>query len=394
MMRIAYVCMDPGVPVFGTKGCSVHVQEIVRELDRHGAQVSVFATRAGGEQPAIFPRCETCFLVPRDAPGAAAREQQLLDLNEPLRAALAATGPFDFVYERYSLWSFAAMEYAHAAGIPALLEVNSPLIDEQAQVRHLVDRDRAYAVADRTFAAADALLAVSQEVASYLATWPSARGRIHVVMNGVDADRVRPGMARNARAPDDAFTIGFVGTLKPWHGLGMLVEAFGLVRRSAPACRLLVVGTGPEEERLAADLRKRGLLDRSRLTGAVPPQQVPAFLASMDVAVAPAREDAPFYFSPLKIFEYMAAGLPIVAARIGQIPEIVHDHVNGLLCAPGDGHEMAAAIDRVRRDPALGARLGGAARASVLQSHTWAHTVDRILHLARTCRTARAGVEA
>ena len=393
-MRVAYVCMDPGVPVFGTKGCSVHVQEIVRAFGRRGAQLTLFATRAGGEPPAIFPPCETRFLIPRETTGAAAREQQLFDLNEPLRAALAEARPFDLVYERYSLWSFAAMAYANQTGIPALLEVNAPLIDEQAETRHLIDRERARNVAERAFSAAGVLMAVSQEVANYLETWPSARGRICVVMNGVDADRVRPERARPSRATGDAFTIGFVGTLKPWHGLGVLAEAFDLAYRSSSSCRLLVVGAGPEETRLVEDLRQRGLLDVSQLTGAVPPQRVPALLASMDVAVAPARADGHFYFSPLKLFEYMAAGLPIVAASIGQIPEIIQDGVNGLLCAPGDGSAMAAAIDRVRGDPVLAARLGAAARETVLQSHTWAHTLDRILHLARTCRTARAGVEA
>lgn len=393
-MRVAYVCMDPGVPVFGTKGCSVHVQEVVREFVRHGADVTLVATRAGGDAQAVLPGCDVRFLAPPDASDPAEREQGLLDLNAPLRAALTSAGPFDLVYERYSLWSFAGMEYAHAAGIAALLEVNAPLIDEQMQVRRLIHRDRAREVAERSFAAADALLAVSRPVADYLDAWPEAKGRVHVVMNGVDPNRVRPASVPASRATNDQFTIGFVGTLKPWHGLGVLVEAFDRLRSWSSAYRLLVVGSGPEENALIEDLGRRCLLDVTELTGAVPPKRVPDLLATMDVAVAPARADVDFYFSPLKIFEYMAAGLPIVAARIGQIADLIEDNVNGILCTPGDSAAMATAIERLRRDPALGARLGAAARATVVESHTWAHTVDRILELAQTSRAPRAGVEA
>ena len=388
-MRIAFVCMDPGVPIFGTKGCSVHVQEVVREFARRDAAVTVFATRSGGNRSALPRNCDVRLLAPMAASDPAERERHLLELNEPLCKLLPKTGPFDFVYERYSLWSFAAMEYARAVGIPALLEVNAPLIEEQTAVRRLIDLDHAREAAERSFHAADALIAVSSQVADYLEEWPAAHGRVHVVMNGVDVNRVRPGGSAVRRRANDRFRIGFVGTLKPWHGLDVLVDAFARIHRSSPQSQLLVVGTGPEGPALVTDLLQRGLLGATELTGAVARDLVPALLASMDVAVAPARSGEHYYFSPLKIFEYMAAGLPIVAARIGQIAEIIEHEVNGLLCEPGDGMDMALAIDRLRRDPALGARLGAAARETVVKSHTWAHTVDRILDLVRASQANR-----
>jgi glycosyltransferase involved in cell wall biosynthesis len=388
-MRIAFVCMDPGVPIFGSKGCSVHVQEVVREFARRGAAVTVFATRSGGIRSALPRNCDIRLLAPVAASDPAERERHLLELNEPLCKLLPKTGPFDFVYERYSLWSFAAMEYARTVGVPALLEVNGPLIDEQAAVRRLIDLDRARESTERSFQAADVLLAVSSQVADYLARWPSTNGRVHVVKNGVDVNRVKPDRSAARRRASDPFTIGFVGTLKRWHALGVLVDAFDRIHRSSPTSRLLVVGTGPAGAALVTDLVQRGLLGATELTGAVTRDLVPALLASIDVAVVPARSDEQYYFSPLKIFEYMAAGLPIVAARIGQIAEVIEHEVNGLLCEPGDGVEMAAAIDRLRRDPALAARLGAAARETVVRSHTWAHTVDRILDLVRVSQVSR-----
>jgi glycosyltransferase involved in cell wall biosynthesis len=302
--------------------------------------------------------------------------------NADLRALLEQDGPFELVYERYSLWSFAAMEYARASETPALLEVNAPLIAEQAEHRTLVDRVGAERAAERVFRAATGLLAVSAEVAAYLEQFPGAQGRIYIIPNGVDPNRFALKLVPSCPGPARTFTVGFVGTLKPWHGLATLVEAFALLHRSAPRLRLLVVGDGPERSRLEADLGARGLRELTLFTGAVDSDQVPGLLASMDVAVAPYPKLANFYFSPLKVYEYMAAGLPIVASRIGQLAELLRHEETGLLCPPGDAPALAAALERLRRDTILRQRLGRAARSSALKKHTWSAVARRILSLA------------
>ena len=381
-MRTAFISMDSGVPVFGTKGCSVHVQEVVRGLIRRGAEIDLYAAREGDHRPDDLADLRThWFNAPRDQ-SRAEREQAALSANALLEEALDRDGPFDLIYERYSLWSFAGMAYARRMDVPGLLEVNAPLIAEQTVTRGLVDIDAATRVAGRVFAAAHALLAVSRQVAAYLERFPAARGRIHVVPNGVNVERIHPEIpaVRNRRPGE--FTIGFIGTLKPWHGLDTLVEAFARLHSTAPETRLLIVGTGPEEERLVGQLRQFGVLHAACLTGGVAPSEVPALLTSMDVAVAPAPPLSDFYFSPLKVFEYMAAGLPIVAARIGQIAEVIHADVDGLLYPPGDAAALTASLDHLRRDPALRTRIGAAGRESILRSHSWDYTVEQILRLA------------
>ena len=126
----------------------------------------------------------------------------------------------------------------------------------------------------------------------------------------------------------------------------------------------------------------RGLREAALFTGAVAPHQVPGLLASMDVAVAPYPKLANFYFSPLKVYEYMAAGLPVVASRIGQLTQVLRHEETGLLCPPGDAAALAAALERLRCDPALRKRLGAAARATALKKHTWDAVARRILSLA------------
>ncbi|HEV3257162.1 MAG TPA: glycosyltransferase family 4 protein [Gemmataceae bacterium] len=383
-MRVAYVCADVGVPVFGRKGCSIHVQEVIRALGRLGAQVEVFSPLYEGEPPADLESVrlhrlpEVPLAVRRDIP---ARERASLALNRPLRTALERAGPFELVYERYSLWSFAGMEHARAVAVPRLLEVNAALIEEQAEHRGLLDRAGAEHIATGVFRDATAILAVSDEVAAYLGRrYPATHGRVHVVPNGVDPDRFAPA-ARRSTTAGGGFTVGFVGTLKPWHGLAILVEAFDRLHRAAPDTRLLVVGDGPERAGLEADLAARGLREAVQFTGGVDAGEVPALLGRMDVAVAPYPALPHFYFSPLKVYEYMAAGRAVVVSCIGQLAALIEHEVNGLCCPPGDPGALAAALERLRREPGLRARLGRAARATV-RRHTWKAVARRILGLA------------
>src|SRR5437660_4064574 len=188
-MRIAYITADPGVPVFGSKGCSIHVQEVLRALAGRGEEIELFATNCAGEPPAGLGKVRLHPLPPAPKGDLASREQKCLQANEPLRATLEREGPFSFIYERHSLWSFAAMEYARASGTPGLLEVNAPLVDEQAEHRGLVDRAGAERATERALSAATALVAVSDEVGEYLKNFPATQGKVHVVPNGVNPER-------------------------------------------------------------------------------------------------------------------------------------------------------------------------------------------------------------
>ena len=384
-MRIAYLCADRGVPVFGRKGASVHVQGLVGALAGRGAAVELFATRVGGPAPPGLEGVRLHRLPPVRDGEPAERERSALAANDGMRRALRREGPFDLVYERYSLWSFAGMEHARKAGVPGVLEVNAPLIDEHAAHRRLHDRAAAERASARAFGSAELLVAVSEEVAGYLRGQPAVASRVEVVANGVDPVRFAhydAGSGEGIRP----FTVGFVGTLKPWHGLGTLVEGFARLRERDRSARLLIVGDGPERQRVEAELATLGVARGARFTGAVDPGRVPRFLRSMDVAVAPYPDLRPFYFSPLKVYEYMAAGRAVVASRVGQLAELVDDGVTGLLCAPGDPAALAEALWRLRNDVELRLRLGRAARASVLRRHTWDAVAERILRLAEADR--------
>jgi len=380
-MRIAYVCADPGVPVFGSKGASNHVQAMLRAFGRLGHEVTLFARRTGGSPPDGLLLAELVELgrPPAEARAGADRERWLFGANETLARLLAEAGPFDLVYERHALFSFSAMESARAAGVPALLEVNAPLVEEQARHRSLANRPLAEAAARRAWNAAHATLAVSSSLACWLQERVDAPERVHVVPNGVDLARFEfAGQPAPDRRP---VTVGFVGSLRPWHGLDTLADAFAAVHASEPNTQLHIVGDGPGREDLAARLDRLGVSEAAHFLGAVAPERVPAAVHAFDVAVAPYPPLDDFYFSPLKLYEYMAAGRPVVASAIGQVCEVIEHERDGLLVPPGNAEAAAGAILRLVHDGSLRERLSLAASAK-MRGHDWLDVARRVLELA------------
>lgn len=374
--RIAYVCADPGVPIFGTKGSSVHVQEVLRALRDLGAHVQLFCVRRGDLDPADLSDIPVTEVRVRSAQGGD-RELDARAAARELAARVTASAP-DLVFERYSLWSTILSDVTGATRIPGILEINSPLIDEQRRHRHLGDEAGAWDNLREQLSAASSTVCVSPPVAEWARrAQPTADARIHVVPNGVNTRRIAATDPLVVGSP--AATVAFVGTLKPWHGVATLLDAVPLAEQP---WQLVVVGDGPEREQLQtqvvglpAEARRR-----IRFAGAVPPAEVPGYLATASVAVAPYPEHDgdEGYFSPLKIYEYLASGLPIVASAVGQVPSILEDGRSGVLVPPSDPGALAAAIDALVADPARRTSLARTARRQAEEHHDWRNVVSQI----------------
>lgn len=438
-MRVAYLSADPGIPVFGTKGASVHVQEIIRAWRALGAQVKVYATRIGENLPEDLADLEVVHVPVPAAPKGhgedrlhrvAVREQAQQTAAQAMAAQVIADGA-DAVYERYSLFSTALAEVVDTLSVPGYLEVNAPLIDEQRNHRDLIDEQSAHAALARQVAVASRTACVSEPVAQWVRdtiqqgstlTDCDLADRVVVTPNGVNVDRILPstdsqiGLAQQPAAetadaepmstPEAASAwpepgaegqepvaqspvVVFVGTLKPWHGVEHLVQAHAM---ATSTWRLRLVGDGPQREALEAQAQELGV--DVEFIGAVAPDQIPEHLRDCAIAVAPyplTGASADQYFSPLKIYEYCAAALPVVASRVGQVPQIIDDGVTGLLVAPSDPAALAAAIDRLVRAPRQRRTMGRAAREMAVRDRSW----HRVLHsiLAGTELESLAGPE-
>ena len=303
--------------------------------------------------------------------------------------ALHAEAPVDLVYERYSLWGRTASAWARRRGVHHVLEVNAPLPLEQARHRSLTDPAAADHVARAALTEAGVVVCVSEGVAAWARSQRARAGGVHTVPNGVDTARVR---RAPFRAAPEVFTIGFVGTLKPWHGVAELVDAVGLLHRSDPRYHLLLVGEGPERESLARRVAAAGLDQVVEMTGQVAPTDVPGLLARMDVGVAPYPQLPDFYFSPLKIYEYLAAGLPVVATAVGDLAALVDPRVGELVPA-GDPAALAAALAGLRADPQRRERMAARARAVAEAEHGWDRVLSDILNLAEVSHGRRQAAD-
>ena len=369
-MRIAYVTVDPGIPVFGTKGASVHIQEVVRELIRRGHDVTVHTTRAGDDIPADLAGLEVVETrIEANDPEARERAQQ--EVSAWIAARIVTDGA-DLVYERYSLFSTVLSKVVDATGVAGILEVNAPLIEEQRTHRVLVDEEAAENALSRQVAAATATIAVSDPVRDWVRERTGSE-RVHTVPNGVSINRIVP---QPEEVGDPVVT--FVGTLKPWHGVTDLLAAAALAEQP---WKLRIIGDGPE--RAALEEQAAGLGIKVDFRGAVAPAEMPGQLAGSAIGVAPYPDlggEQQQYFSPLKVYEYLAAGLPVVASEVGQLPQILGEL--GTLVPPSDPAALAAAIDTLAADPALRGKLGWQGRVQAEEKHSWAGAVDHIFDLA------------
>ncbi len=390
-MRIAYICADPGIPVFGCKGCSLHVQEMIRSFLNLGIEVTLFATNQGGQAPADLQQVKCITLPPRSMTtkklDRAQREQYAMQSHNWFMTKLLQEQAFDLVYERYSLWSLTGVEYANQQGIPSILEVNSPLIEEAKNYRGLVNKNQALTIAQHNFRNASLICCVSQAVADYViklvACQVGTNSKLAVIVtpNAVNPQRFSSLSPVSTRAGTDKLIIGFVGTLKPWHGLEYLLQAFAVFSQHNPKLNasLLIVGDGPQRTAIKDLANKLHITSKIQLVGAVAPADIPLWLEKMNIAVAPYPALKNFYFSPLKVFEYMAAGLPVIASDIGQIKELIQHEKQGLLVTPGSVTALTQALQQLTDHPQQASQLGYQAQQHVLQNYNWDAIAQRVL---------------
>jgi glycosyltransferase involved in cell wall biosynthesis len=184
--------------------------------------------------------------------------------------------------------------------------------------------------------------------------------------------------------------VGFVGGLRPWHGVEVLPELLARLAQKYPEVRLLVAGDGQLRPQLERGFRERGLAGRVVFTGPVAHEEMPPIIRQFDVALAPYPAlDHAFYFSPLKLFEYMACGVAVVAANCGQISEIIRPGENGLLYQPADIDGLAGACERLLGNPKLRFALGHAAAQTIRDHYTWDQNARRVLDLANSLIAAK-----
>ena len=360
-------------------GQSVHVEALVAALRALGHDVLVVGP--GFYEQAEFGGESSFVAALRARLPRALAELAELAYNAPawLRVRLACRRfrP-DLIYERYNLYYLAGTLVARRKGIPLFLEVNSPLVEERSQHGGL-GLPRLARWAERfVWRSADKVLAVTGVLKAMIAAAGVPEERIEVVPNGIDPARFADLPHRPAAA--DKVVLGFVGFVREWHGLDTVIAA--MAADPATPLELVVVGDGPAVPALRQQAAELGVANRVHIAGLVAHDAIPELVAGFDIALQP-RVVA--YASPLKLFEYMAAGKAIVAPDQPNIREVLVDGETALLFDPAVSDTMWTAIRRLAADPPLRGRLGAAASAEVARrAYTWRANAERVVAWADT----------
>ena len=296
----------------------------------------------------------------------------------------------DVLYERYAFSNLGGVMAARSLDLPLVLEVNSPLVDELERTRGLALKDLARRIERAIFRGATHVCVVTRVLGDMLVDLGVPPERILVTPNGVHpsdfaydefggrrlvTERARRDLGLPVEPDDDELVLGFVGYFRDWHRLDLVVEL--LARPGFERLRFCVIGEGPAEPAIRAAAAAHGVADRVVLAGPREHGRIPQLLPAFDVALMPAINP---YASALKLHEYMAAGLPILAPDQPNLKEVVAHDRSALLVPPGDLDALEAAARRLVGDGALRASLGAAAAAAVdEQDLTWQGNARRVL---------------
>lgn len=388
-------------------GQAVHIRAMLRALKGVGATVhEVGLVQRGTSAPAPTAASNATAAGTGDAKASSARSWSFMrtvprfarELMEygysgvARRKLLAAARDLepDLIYERYAFGNAGGIAAAKRLGVPIILEVNSPLVDELERTRGLSFRGLARRSERFVLENADRVCAVTHVLADMLVDLGAPRERIFVTPNGVHPDQYAAADDADARRrarrdlglaelDDSALVLGFTGYYRDWHRLDLVVEA--LTDPGLRDAHLVLIGEGPARESLEDAGDRCGVRERVHFTGPRSHDAIPELLCAFDVGLVPAINP---YASPLKLHEYMAAGLPSVAPDQPNLREVLEHERESLLVAPGDGDALRHALVRLAGDPSLRGRLGLEARRQIeLQGLTWRANALRVLDEAR-----------
>ncbi len=400
--KVLYLSSDRGIPYGGTKGASIHIREFLKTLVLKGYEPIIAASRLALENPENheypvyqlpgFANIE--FMNGSDKQNEdkhTMKEASDYYRNEAIGQMISTiyqNHEFELLYERYSIFSTAGLVFAKNFKIPFILEVNAPLVLEASEFRQLNQLALAKSVEKFLFTTADHVITVSDKLKEYVLNI-APKTAVTTVPNGVSLDNYDNNrtLKKSSDAVDE-FVIGFVGSIKPWHGVDILIDAFAAIHQVDESLRLRLVGGGQKDyiEQLQNQCEALDLIDKVEFVGAVEHNTIPSHIAKLDIVTAPYPKLDNFYFSPLKVFEYLAAGKPIVASAIGQISDLLVNEKNALLVDAGSKEELGEAIVRLKNDVSLRKKISSQALEDAKTKHSWESRlgdVEKIFSIAK-----------
>lgn len=292
----------------------------------------------------------------------------------------------DLIYDRYITFNASSIFAGRWFNIPVFLEVNAPLAlerqreaDEKLYLNRLAHRIEAWICAH-----ANKTIVVSTPLKDYLISVGVPNANLVVVPNGVNLDKFQPrpkdmSLLYELGIPSERIIFGFVGILRAWHGLELLIDAFSEISDSVDG-HLIFIGDGPVRLEIERKIRQLGLENRVTITGRVVHECISRYISVVDIAISP---KATFYASPMKIMEYMALKKAVIAPDMPNIHDIIVDYEDGLLFKSGGTEALSKAMLELAANPEFRGYLARNARKKVENNLNWIKNAKLILSLAQ-----------
>jgi len=309
----------------------------------------------------------------------------------------------DFIYHRFTGYTFFVAKIAKVFNIPLILEFNSfdswKILNWEASrnlMKRIIQKKILLKIVQKieyyNLKKASLIITVSEPLKKDLINIGISHKKVMVNYNGVDTIKFDPLISESEKCKQikkelsiDSckVVIGFSGTFGLWHGIPQLTEAIDIILKNKLShnVQFLIIGSGGELKTVME--QKLSNYKNIIFKGLVSYDQIQYFLGVCDILVSPhcmMLENKEFFGSPTKVFEYMAMGKGIVASNIGQIGRILEDNKTAILVEPGNVRQLVKAILRLVNDKDLRLKLGRNARIIVLKRYTWDRNIKRLIN--------------
>jgi glycosyltransferase involved in cell wall biosynthesis len=287
----------------------------------------------------------------------------------------------DVIYERYSCYHFAGALVANLMGIPLVLEVNATY-SGRFNRRILSFPNLHRFLENAIFRSCDRICVVSNALRQCVLDRGIGQERVIVTSNCINPNllvkdpEIRPRTRESLAIPANAIVYGFVGSLRRWHGIELMLQVVPGILDEVSDCFFLIVGSGELDREVRDMIRNHGVEDRVILTGGVEHQKVAALICAMDVCL---QADSNEWCSPMKLLEYMLQAKACVAPRMDNIMEIVFDRETGVLFEKSDSVDFQMKLLELGADSGLRETVGRNAQRYVLEERVWTVNATSVL---------------
>ena len=383
-MKILYLSSSPKMSLTDRCGYCTHIAELIKALEQMGNTVLPLIAGSDAQQNG---NSSLINKIRAYLPGNVAEQMRILyDIYFDFKYYSIADRTFlsfspDVIYERYEAFHRSGIKLKRKYEVPIMLEVNAPLSERDLHYGHR-KRKFAHIIEKRTLQWADAIIVVSEFLKKYLMESGISESRIHIIPNAVDTDKFKPDIkgdsVRKKFHIQNKIVIGFVGGIERRHRINDLFAILENLLGKNKQIHLLIVGDGSNKKEYEAYVIKNSISDYVTFAGSVNYEDVPQYIAAMNIAVIPSTG---IYCSPIKLFEYLAMGKAVVAPRLNNVEQIVTHEENAYLFDPGDLSALLDSLLVLCENETLRSQIGSNARQIVLANHTWKRNAERVMEV-------------